>query len=89
MNRTATVRARMEPGLKSDVEDLLERLGVTTTDAITMFFSQIRLRQGIPFPVEVPNESTRRTFEATDRGEELHAYRNLDEMFKALDKCGN
>jgi len=87
MNRTATVRARIEPNLKSDVERLLERLGVTTSEAITMFFSQIRLRKGLPFPVEVPNEKTQRTFESTDRGEGLHAYENLDEMFKALDKC--
>ncbi len=46
MNRTATVRARVEPSLKEDVEQLLHRLGVTTTEAITMFYSQIRLRQG-------------------------------------------
>ena len=87
MSRTVTVRARMAPGLKSDVEVLLGQLGVTTTEAITMFFSQIRLRKGIPFSIEVPNNSTRRTFETTDRSEELHAYKNLDEMFKALDKC--
>jgi len=86
MSRTVTVRARMAPGLKSDVEVLLEQLGVTTTEAINMFFSQIRLRKGIPFSIEVPNKITRRTFAATDRGEELHAYKNLDEMFKALDK---
>jgi len=86
MSRTVTVRARMSPGLKSDVEVLLEQLGVTTTDAINMFFSQIRLRKGIPFSVEVPNKITCRTFETTDRGEELHAYKSLDEMFKALDK---
>ncbi len=86
MSRSVTVRARMEPDLKSDVEALLERLGVTTTEAITLFFSQIRLRKGLPFPVEDPNEITRRTFKATDRGDELHAYRDLDEMFKALDK---
>jgi DNA-damage-inducible protein J len=77
----------MEPDLKSDVERLLERLGVTTTEAITMFFSQIRLRKGLPFPVEVPNEITQRTFESTDRDEGLHAYESLDKMFKALDKC--
>lgn len=86
MSRTVTVRARMAPGLKSEVEALLEQLGVTTTDAINMFFSQIRLRKGIPFSIDIPNEVTRRTFETTDRGEELHAYKNLDEMFKALDK---
>ena len=87
MNRTTTVRARIEPNLKSDVEELLGRLGVTTTEAITMFFSQIRLRQGLPFPVEVPNETTQRVFEATDRGEGLHTHGSLDAMFKALDKC--
>ena len=87
MNRTTTVRARIEPDLKSEVEMLLTNLGVTTTEAITMFFSQIRLRKGLPFPVEVPNEITRRTFEATDSGKELHAHENLDALFKALDKC--
>jgi DNA-damage-inducible protein J len=76
----------MASGLKSEVEALLEQLGVTTTDAINMFFSQIRLRKGIPFSIDMPNTITRRTFENTDRGEELHAYKNLDEMFKALDK---
>ena len=87
MNRTATIRARVEPGLKDDVEKLLQRLGVTTTEAITMFYSQIRLRQGLPFPVEVPNATTRKTFQATDRGEDLNTFDNLDKMFEALDKC--
>ncbi len=87
MNRTATIRARVEPGLKDDVEKLLHRLGVTTTEAITMFYSQIRLRQGFPFPVEVPNATTRKTFEATDRGEDINTFDSLDKMFEALDKC--
>ena len=87
MNRTATIRARVEPGLKDDVEKLLHRLGVTTTEAITMFYSQIRLRQGLPFPVEMPNATTRKTFEATDRGEDLNTFDSLDKMFEALDKC--
>ena len=87
MSRAATVRARVEPDLKADVERLLGRLGLSTTEAINLFYCQIRLRRGLPFPVEVPNETTRRTFEATDRGEDLQAYESLDEMFKALDKC--
>ena len=87
MNRTATVRARVEPRLKTDVERLLHRLGITTTEAITLFYSQIRLRQGLPFSVEVPNATTRKTFDATDRGEGLNSYDSLDAMFEALDKC--
>lgn len=87
MSRTTTVRARIEPRLKSDVEKLLHRLGMSTTEAITVFYNQIRLRHGLPFPVEVPNATTRKTFEATDRGEDLHSYDSLDEMFEALEKC--
>ncbi len=87
MSRTATVRARVESSLKADVDKLLNRLGMTTTEAITLFYSQIRLRQGLPFSVEVPNAITRKTFEATDRGEDLNTYGSLDDMFEALDKC--
>jgi hypothetical protein len=35
----------------------------------------------------MPNAETRKTFEATDRGEELNSHESLDEMFEALDKC--
>ena len=87
MSRTATVRARLEPDLKADVEKLLHQLGISTTEAITMFYSQIRLRHGLPFPVEVPNETTLKTFKSTDKGEELNAYNDMGEMFSALDKC--
>jgi len=87
MNRTATVRARIEPCLKNDVEKLLHRLGMNTTEAITLFYNQIRLRNGLPFSVEIPNAITKETFEATDRGEELREYDNLDQLFEALDQC--
>ncbi len=87
MSRTATVRARIEPELKTDVEKLLVQLGVSTTEAITMFFNQIRLRNGLPFPVEIPNETTLKTFRTTDKGEDLNTYDNIDEMFEALEKC--
>ncbi len=87
MNRTATIRARVEPSLKADVENLLHQLGITTTEAITMFYNQIRLRRGLPFSVEIPNSLTIKTFEATDRNENIIAYDNLDNMFEDLDKC--
>jgi DNA-damage-inducible protein J len=87
MSKTATVRARLEPDLKEDVEALLHRLGLNATEAINLFYNQIRLRRGLPFQVEMPNDLTRRTFEATDQGRDLHVYADLDEMFEALDRC--
>lgn len=87
MSKTATVRARIEPDLKEDVESLLFQMGISTTEAINMFFSQVRLRKGLPFPVEIPNDATTNTFKKTDRGEDITTYDSVDELFEALDKC--
>ncbi len=56
---------------------------------MTLYHNQIRLRSGRRFPVEMPNPTTRKVFEATDYGEELKSYRDLDEMFEALDRILN
>jgi hypothetical protein len=34
--------------------------------------------------VEIPNAVTRKTFEKTDRGEDLHEYPSLDDFFKKM-----
>jgi len=87
MPRTATVRARIEPSLKSEVDALLVTLGLTTTELITIFYKQIQLKRGLPFVVGLPNEVTKHTFEATDRGDELNLYNSLGDMFASLDEC--
>ncbi len=52
--KEAVVRARVQPDLKEDAERIFETLGINTTEAIRMFLSQVRLRGGLPFSVEVP-----------------------------------
>jgi len=87
MSKTATVRARIDPELKAEVDKLLSCLGLSTTEAINLFYNQIRLRQGLPFAVEIPNETTRKTFESTDQGKDLNSYDNLEQLFESLDQC--
>ena len=84
MAKTEVVRARISPELKRNVEVLLSKLGLTTTQAITLFFQQMELRNGLPFPVELPNKETRGVFEKTDRGEELVECEDADDMFRKL-----
>lgn len=52
--KTATINTRIDPNLKEQAEQVLQRLGVSTSGAITMFYQQIVLQQGIPFPVKLP-----------------------------------
>jgi antitoxin component of RelBE/YafQ-DinJ toxin-antitoxin module len=41
MGKTSTIRARIEPDLKGKAEQILEQLGLTTTQAITLFYKQL------------------------------------------------
>jgi DNA-damage-inducible protein J len=83
--KSATVRARIEPQLKQDVEHLFQDLGLTTTEAINIFYKQVKLRHGLPFPVTVPNKTTEKVFKDTDSGKNIVRCKNTDEMFKELD----
>ena len=84
MNKTSSVRARIEPGLKNKAEQVFHDLGLSTTQAITLFFKQVELRNGLPFDVIIPNETTRRTFSNTDAGRNLVVCEDAEDMFKKL-----
>lgn len=53
--RTATVRARMSPELKESVEEVFSELGLTSSQAIVLFYKQIQLHKGLPFAVRLPH----------------------------------
>ncbi len=58
MSKTATVRARLEPALKEQAEEVLGELGLNATTAITMYYEQIVRRHAIPFDVSLPTQTT-------------------------------
>lgn len=76
----------MEPETKRRAESVLQKLGITPTEAIRIFYRQISLRGGLPFAVEIPNERTSTTLERSRRGEELTEFDTLDEMFESWEK---
>jgi len=84
MKKSSTIRARMEPDLKDKAEYVFRKLGLTTTQALTLFYKQVELRNGLPFDVAIPNETTRRTLSDTDSGRNLVVCEDADDMFKKL-----
>ena len=84
MAKTATIRARIEPRLKQEVEKLFKEVGLTTTEAINIFYRQVRLRNGLPFNVVVPNKTTEKVFKDTDAKRNLIRCENADDMFDKL-----
>jgi len=84
MKKSSTIRARMEPDLKDKAEHIFRKLGLSTTQALTLFYKQVELRKGLPFEVAIPNETTLRTFEDTDSGRNMVLCKDVDDMFKKL-----
>jgi DNA-damage-inducible protein J len=84
MSKTSTVRARMEPGLKEKAEKVFSKLGLTSTQAITIFYKQVEIRNGLPFDLVIPNETTLKTFNDTDTGKNLVVCKDADDMFRKL-----
>jgi DNA-damage-inducible protein J len=56
--KNAIINARVESELKTNVEAILKNLGLTATQAITIFYQQIKLNNGLPFEVKIPNDET-------------------------------
>jgi DNA-damage-inducible protein J len=60
LQKTDTVRARIEPDVKRDAETILKRLGVSHSTFINMSYHAIVANGGIPFPLSVPNAETKK-----------------------------
>lgn len=56
MARTSNVFARVEPEVKEQAEQVLDRLGIPMSNAVGMFLRQIVLQRGLPFEVKLPQE---------------------------------
>lgn len=91
MPKHATITAPIKSELKAEVEEVFKRLGLSTTEAILLFFHQVKLHKGLPFEVKIPTEAkipnatTLKTFRDTDAGKNLVEYDSLDEMFADLE----
>lgn len=68
MSKTGYITARVEPKLKARAGRVLAKVGVSTTDAITMFLTQVVLKDGLPFDVRVPNAETRKAIAELESG---------------------
>lgn len=80
MAKTEMIRARMEPDLKHEAEEVLSALGLSPTQAITLFYRQVTLHHGLPFEVKVPNAETRAALRQAREREGLAEYTSLDEL---------
>ena len=85
MAKTAVISARIDPELKRKAEQVFAELGLTTSQAITLFFKQVDLQRGLPFSLRIPNAATQRALDDAQARRNLESFDSLDELFEDLE----
>ena len=91
MANTEMIRTPMDPELKKEAEKIFSALGLSSTEAITLFYKAIPLfyellasHHGLP-PQPIPNEETREAIRQARAGEGLSTYGGVKELIAELD----
>lgn len=84
MGNGAYIQARIDPHTKEKARDVLDKLGMSMSEAIVIYIKQIVLQQGIPFELKIPNELTARTLEKSEKGEDIREFSNVDDLLQEL-----
>ena len=84
MAKTSTISARIDPNLKKRAEQVFRELGLTSSQAITLFYKQVELQQELPFIMKIPNSLTAETFEAARSRSNIENFNTVEDLFEDL-----
>ena len=59
MATTAMVHVRVDEETKAQATDALAAMGMSVSEAVRVFLTRVAAEQALPFPLKVPNATTR------------------------------
>ena len=80
MAKTAMIRARVEPELKQEAEKVFTTLGISPTEAISLFYKQTALHNGLPFELRIPTDETLVAVRQVRSGKDQSTFSSVEEM---------
>jgi len=89
MAKTANGAFRINPEVKKRAEEVFQRIGLTPSVAIDMYYRQVIEYDGIPFQIKAPRYNAE-TMEALYEAREIakdktNIYANHDDLIKDLE----
>ena len=79
MSKTASVNLRIDPKLKKNAEEIFQKIGLSRSEAISLFYTQVTLHDGLPFSIRIPNTTTQKAIEDAQNGKEI-VHGSLDDL---------
>lgn len=84
------LQQRIDPSLRRAAEDILKVQGIKPTQAIILFYTEIKRIGGLPFspspvrPSEIPNARLRKALQEAKEGKGVRTFKNKKDFFAAL-----
>lgn len=83
MANNTTIQVRVDSSIKEQTESILDKLGMTISEAIRLYLKQIIMRKEIPFELKIPNTATLHAIEELESGKG-ETFDNVDALFEDL-----
>jgi DNA-damage-inducible protein J len=84
MASLATVKVKIEPQLKDEVETIFQGMGLTPIEAIKLFYRAVKLERKLPFDLKIPNDETLQTIRDAEERKDLTECEDVDDLFRKL-----
>ncbi len=69
-----TTSVKLDEETKKEAKKVFKRLGLTMSEAFNLFLHQVKLNQGLPFEVRIPNELTRKVLDDVRQGKNAEPF---------------
>ena len=79
------ISVKIDPETKNGAERVFKKLGLTASRAITLFYQQVALQQGLPFLTLTPNNLTTEALENTRSRNDLKEFDTIEDFLKDLE----
>ena len=83
MTTNALVTARIDESIKQEASLVLEKMGLTVSDAVRLMLTRIAREQTFPFDIRIPNEETIQAMQEARAGG-LKRFSSLDDLLDDL-----
>jgi len=80
------VRARISADLKQEATEVLEKMGLSVSDAIRMMLVRVAAERALPFDVKVPNQAMQAAMDEARAGKGKR-FERVDDLMNYLNSA--
>jgi len=84
MPSLATVKVKIEPQLKKEVEAIFQTLGLSPMEAIKLFYRVVKLNKNLPFDTKIPNNETLQAIKDAEERKNLTECDDANDLLRKL-----